>query len=169
MQARFIRAHRMGATFMKLRIIKFRTIAGLTWVFAAGAVHAGSEDYVFLPGVGYGERELDFKYGAARNAGEPTAQAASLGFGYGAMPFWFTEFYVKYKYEGSRTRFDAVEWENKFQLTETGRYPVDVGFIIEFEVPRDRAEGYEFRWGPLFQTEFDRLMGLKYSGTTGHC
>jgi hypothetical protein len=76
----------------------------------------------------------------------------------GRIAVAFTEFYIKYEREGSHTAFDAVEWENKFQLTETGKYPVDVGFITEFEVPRDRAEGFEFRFGPLFQFEIDRLQ-----------
>ena len=45
-------------------------------------------------------------------------------------------------------RVDAIEWENKlFQLTETGKYPIDVGFIMEFELPRDRSEGNEFPFG----------------------
>ena len=144
------------------RIVKARVVAALVcafaFAFAVAGAHAGPADYVYLPPVGYGEREFDFKYGAATKAGDPTEQAASVGFGYGATAFWFTEFYVKYKHEGTRTRFDAVEWENKFQLTETGRYPVDIGFITEIEVPRDRSEGYEFRWGPLFQAEFDRLQ-----------
>ena len=113
---------------------------------------------MFLPSVAYGEREIDFKYGVASNGDEPRLQAASLGFGYGATGWWFTEFYLKYEREGAHTRFDAFEWENKFQLTETGRYPVDVGFIAEFEVPRNRAEGYEFQFGPLFQTEFGRVQ-----------
>ena len=49
--------------------------------------------------------------------------------------------------------FDAWEWENRFQLTETGKYPVDVGFLLEIERPKDRSEGYEYRWGPLLQTD----------------
>jgi hypothetical protein len=44
----------------------------------------------------------------------------------------FTEVYLKYeKQGGDGTRFDALEWENKFQLTETGKYPVDVGLTTE--------------------------------------
>ncbi len=72
--------------------------------------------------------------------------------------WWFTEFYVKGEREGLAIAFDAIEWENKFQLTETGKYPVDIGFIAEFELPHDRSEGNEFRFGPLFQTEFDRVQ-----------
>jgi hypothetical protein len=134
-----------------------RAVLGLT-IFLSGAAAAGPADYVFLPAVEYSEREIDFKYGAAGKSGEPSEQAASLGLGYGATSWWFTEFYFKWEREGASSRFDAIEWENKFELTETGKYPVDVGFITEFELPKDRAEGNEFRFGPLFQSEVDRLQ-----------
>jgi hypothetical protein len=116
--------------------------------------HAGPSDYVYVPAVEYGEREIDLKYGTEKlpDAGGRES-AASLGFGWGAKEWWFTEAYLKYHKEpGDKTKYDAFEWENKFQLTETGRYPVDVGLITEFEVPKEyRTEGYEFRAGPLFQ------------------
>ena len=120
--------------------------------------HAGPADYVYTPTVEKGEKEIDFKFGTADNS--PRNSAASLGFGYGANDWWFTELYVKYaKTGGDHAKYDAVEWENKFQLTETGKYPVDVGFITEIEIPRDRdQEGIEVRVGPLFQTEFGKLQ-----------
>lgn len=131
----------------------------LAALLAAPTLHAGPADYVFLPSVEYGEREVDFKAGSARNSGEPSDSAVSLGFGYGATQRWFTEIYGKYKREqGEALIFDAWEWENKFQLTEPGEYPVDLGFIIEIERPRDHAEGYETRFGPLLQKEFDRVQ-----------
>jgi hypothetical protein len=117
---------------------------------------AGPSEYVFLPGVEYGEREIDVKYGTSKLAdGAGRESAGSLGLGWGAAPWCFTEAYLKYHREpGDRTKYDAFEWENKFQLTETGRYAVDVGLITEFEVPKERrTEGYEFRIGPLFQWE----------------
>ena len=118
---------------------------------------AGPADYVFTPNVEYGEREIDFKIGTAKSSDENRFSAASLGFGYGLSERWFTELYVKYDKEaGESTRFDAFEWENRFQLTEQGRFPFDLGFVIELERPRDRAEGYEMRLGPLFQTDYDR-------------
>jgi hypothetical protein len=121
--------------------------------------HAGPADYVYTPMVEYGEKEIDFKAGSARRADDPRESAASIGFGYGAREWWFTELYLKYKRENSEgTKFDAIEWENKFQLTETGRYPVDVGFLVEVERPQDRTEGWEVKWGPLFQTEFGKIQ-----------
>jgi hypothetical protein len=126
---------------------------------AVTSLHAAPADYVFLPAVTYGEREIDFKAGSARDSGEPRESAASLGFGYGGAQGWFTEAYAKYeRVQGEALSFDAWEWENKFQLTETGEYPADLGFIVEIERPQDRDEGYEVRLGPLLQKEFDRVQ-----------
>lgn len=116
---------------------------------------AGPSDYVATPIVEEGEREIDFKMGTAKLRDGTRASAYSLGLGWGVNRWWFTELYAKWhKAPGDRNTFDAWEWENKFQLTETGKYPVDVGFLLEIERPRDRSEGYEYKWGPLFQADF---------------
>jgi hypothetical protein len=140
--------------------MQFRIVALILSTFCAlcslGA-YAGPADYVFMPGVTYGEREIDFKMGTWRK--DERESAASVGFGYGVTQNWFTEIYRKYERGGDEgTHFDAWEWENKFQLTEPGQYPVDVGFIIEIEKPADTQEGYEVRLGPLFQTEFGKVQ-----------
>jgi hypothetical protein len=130
----------------------------LHWLIAAAALglpavaSAGPSDYVYVPAVEYGEREIDFKAGTARlRNDEGRESAASLGFGYGVTQWWFSEAYLKYHHEpGSKSQYDAFEWENKFQLTEPNQYFVDVGLITEIEVPR-HEEGYEFKFGPLFQ------------------
>ncbi len=121
---------------------------------------ADPEDYVKVPTVEYGERELEVKYGSSKFANDKGQfSTGTFGLGYGITPYWFTEAYMKYKKApGERTHYDAFEWENKFQLTETGKYPVDIGLFIELEVPRARNEGYEFRFGPLLQGEFDRVQ-----------
>jgi hypothetical protein len=118
-------------------------------------VFAGPSEYVYSATVEEGEREIDFKFGSRNSKGESNdASAASLGLGYGVNEHWFTEIYFKYaRGAGGPTTFDAVEWENRFQLTETGKYPIDVGFLVEIERPQDRTEGYELTWGPLFQTD----------------
>lgn len=125
------------------------------------AAHAGPSDYVYEPKVEHGEKEIDFKYGHAGNRapGDTLQAASSLGLGYGAGEHWFTEFYVKWEQPAAGDmKYEALEWENKFQLTETGEYPVDIGFIAEIERPKDHDEGWEVRVGPLFQTEFGKLQ-----------
>ena len=128
-------------------------------LFLPLAAAAGPADYVFLPGVTYGEREIDFKTGTWKKSGEDRFSAASIGFGYGVTQNWFSEIYRKYERTGGEgTHFDAWEWENKLQLTEPGQFPVDIGFILEIERPKDHAEGYEVAFGPLFQTEAGQLQ-----------
>lgn len=119
--------------------------------------HAGPADYVYTPTVEAGEKEIDFKFGTEDS--RPRDSMSSLGLGYGATDWWFTEIYVKYAREGNGgIKYDAFEWENKFQLTETGKYPIDFGIITEIEIPKDSDEGIEFKFGPLFQTEFGKLQ-----------
>ncbi len=116
---------------------------------------AGPSDYVATPIVEEGEREIDFKAGTRKLGAGARESVWSVGLGYGATSWWFTELYAKWHHQpGERSAFDAWEWENKFQLTETGKYPVDVGFLLEIERPKDRREGYEYKWGPLLQSEF---------------
>lgn len=132
----------------------------LAGILFAPIAHAGPNDYVRMPTVEHGEREIDFKSGVHRNRDGTRESANSLGLGWGATPWWFTEVYAKYKHEpGESNAFDAWEWENRFQLTETGRYPVDAGVLLEIERPRDRSEGYELTFGPMFQKEWGRVQG----------
>ncbi|MHB8495736.1 MAG: hypothetical protein ACYC9Z_09095 [Casimicrobiaceae bacterium] len=116
---------------------------------------ADPDDYVATPAVEYGERELELFAGTATKGGQDRARASSLAFGYGVTQWWFTEVSARVnRFGGASTHFDAVEWENKFELTEPGEYPVDVGVLVEVERPHDRAEGYELRLGPLLQKDF---------------
>jgi hypothetical protein len=119
----------------------------------------GPADYVFMPNVTYGEREMDFKAGSWKKQDEDRLRAWSIGYGYGITQKWATELYLKYESSaGERlTKFDAWEWENKFQLTEPGEYPVDFGLVLEFERPKDRSEGYELKLAPLFQKDIGKV------------
>ena len=127
----------------------------------APALRAAPNDYVVMPTVEEGEKEIDFKWGIERlRHGQGSGTATSIGLGWGATSWWFTELYAKYKREpGSSSGFDAWEWENRFQLTETGRFPIDIGFLFEIERPEDRSEGYELTYGPLLQSEWGKLQG----------
>ena len=118
---------------------------------------AGPSEYIYMPKVEYGEREIDIKYGSRKMSGGDLS-AASIGLGFGLTEYWFSEVYVKYNRANDTTSLDAYEWENKFQLTEIGKYPIDVGMLLEIERPQDRTEGYEVTFGPLLQTEFDKLQ-----------
>jgi hypothetical protein len=140
--------------------MKFRTLVlCLAATLNTGLAFAGPADYLFTPTVEYGERELDVKFGSARLPDGSDKQVGSFGFGYGVSETWFTEIYLKREVVSTAENLSIVEWENKFQLTETGKYPVDIGFITEFEMPlNNRNEPYEFKFGPLFQTDFGKVQ-----------
>jgi len=122
------------------------------------SAYAGPADYLYTPAVEYGEREIDFKYGSASpQAGVGSAYGSSIGLGYGAREHWFTEIYLKRERTGNQS-VNLAEWENKFQLTETGEYPVDVGFITELEAPLSNNAPWEINIGPLLQTDFGKLQ-----------
>jgi len=140
---------------------KYRALCIFTVVCAIISIcsaHAGPADYLYTPAVEYGEREVDFKYGnASPQAGVGSAYGSSIGLGYGAGEHWFTEIYLKRERSGNQSA-NLAEWENKFQLTEAGQYPVDVGFITELEAPLSGNAPKEIRLGPLLQTEFGKLQ-----------
>jgi hypothetical protein len=120
---------------------------------------AGPAEYVFPVTVEKGEKEIEFKAGTRKLRDGTRESEAILGVGYGVTSWWFTELSAKWHKEpGAQRDFDAWEWENRFQLTETGKYPVDVGFLLEIERPKERSEGYELRWGPLFQADLSTLV-----------
>jgi hypothetical protein len=126
-------------------------------IVCAQNAFAGAADYVYTPAVEYGEREIDFKFGATSPVAGDRMQGISIGYGYGAKEYWFTEVYVKQEREAGGIA-NLAEWENKFQLTDTGEYPVDVGLITELEAPLSANTPWEFKLGPLFQTEFGKLQ-----------
>ncbi len=126
-------------------------------LYSASAA-AGPADYIYMPKVEQGEKEIDFKFGTAKQPDGTRATVSTLGFGYGATDYWFTELYLKREKEGS-DGLTLAEWENKFQLTETGKYAVDIGLITEIEAPLNNSKApWEFKIGPLFQTEFGKLQ-----------
>jgi hypothetical protein len=129
----------------------------LCGIVFARDVFAGAADYVYTPAVENGEREIDVKAGATSPLAGNREQGASIGYGYGATEYWFTEIYLKQERNGNDIA-NLAEWENKFQLTDTGEYPVDFGLITELEAPLGANAPWEFKFGPLFQTEYGRLQ-----------
>jgi len=132
--------------------------ATLVLILARAAL-AGPGDYVHSPIVEYGEREIDVHGGYSRSGDGAYESALSAGWGIGLQPWWFTEAYVKFEgASGEKFDAEAIEWENILQFTETGRYPMDVGLLVEVERSDDHAEGYEVVYGPLFQGDVGQLQ-----------
>jgi hypothetical protein len=121
---------------------------------------ADPNDYVRMPAVTQGEREIDLTFGdSSRGEEVDSAAAAGLGFGYGVTNRWYTEFMIQYTREGpSGLKYDTPEWENVMMLSEPGEWAVDVGLMAELEKPRDPTEGWKVRAGALLQRDFGRIQ-----------
>ena len=134
---------------MSMRLAAIAAAVALPFSHVASA---DPGDYVHSPIVEYGEREIDLHGGFARSSDGSDQSSMAIGWGIGLEPWWFTEAYLKFEgASGEKFEAEAIEWENTFQLTETGRHAVDMGLLAEIERPDDRAEGYELVYGPLFQ------------------
>ena len=136
----------------------YKPIAALLLSVMGPAAFAGPQEYVFTPIVEEGEREVDLKFGRATDQNDYEGQG-SIGFGTAVTSRWFVEGYgVWERAAGAHSRFTAFEFESKFQFTNTGEYPVDVGLITELEIPRDSSGQREFVIGPLLQAESGRVQ-----------
>jgi len=121
---------------------------------------ANPATYVATPAITESEREIEYVQGAQRLRDGSSATGTALKFGYGITSWWAAEVGLLWHRDpGARFGYDAWEIENRFALTEPGRYPVDLGLLIEVERPKDRSEGTELRYGPLLQTQWGALQG----------
>lgn len=135
----------------------FRLIVGVSMVLNVCAALAGPADYVYTPAVAQGERELGVKYGAASPMEGINMQVSAVGMGYGISESWFAEVYLKRERIGNQEA-TLAEFENKFQLTETGKYAVDVGLLAELEAPLSGLAPWELRVGPLLEKGYGKLQ-----------
>jgi hypothetical protein len=156
--------------------VRLRAVVGVAFILAQvqAARAAEPSDYVLLPGVVYGERALDLKAGSFSGPG-PRESAGSVAFEYSPTSYWVTELYSAFARSGEGSiHFDAIEWENRFQLTEPGEYAIDWGSVIEVEKPHQAGSGWNLTLGPLmqgeiaerFQWNFNPLLARNLGGPT---
>jgi hypothetical protein len=140
-------------------LLRSTTGVALILLLCAAAVRADPAEYVFSPMVEQGEREVDSKAGIARDRDGRSSWGGKLGVEYGFTSWWASEATLNFGREvAESTRLHSIEWENRFQLTETGARPYEIGLLFEVEREQDRDEGYELRYGPLLQRHWGALQ-----------
>jgi hypothetical protein len=158
-------------------IVRPRSSIGATVALALAQCAGAAEpsDYVLLPNIVYGEREIDVKAGSFSGPG-PRHSAGSVALGLSPTAYWLTELYAAYaRSGGTGTQFDAIEWENRFQLTDPGEYAIDWGSVVEVEKPHAAGSGWNLTLGPLmqgeladrFQWNFNPLVSRNLAGPAG--
>jgi hypothetical protein len=128
-------------------------------LLAGPAALAGPADKVYLPIVEQGETELELRGGSAQLDAGGHLRALVFDIGYGVTSRWFTELAVEYE-DGpfGSGEFEALEWENVFQLTEQGQYWIDVGLFAKYEHKLESGAVDAIVIGPMFQKDAGRAQ-----------
>lgn len=135
------------------------TLAAALLALGCPTARADPADYIFSPVVEKGEREIDSKAGIARDRDGRSSWGGKLGVEYGFTSWWASEATLNFGREaGEGAEVHSLEWENRFQFTETGERPYEIGFLFEVEREQDRDEGYEMVYGPLLQRHWGALQ-----------
>jgi len=99
--------------------------------------HAGSK--VYSPYVEKGELELEWKGAYDKDSDNNISGAMKNQFavGYAFTDYWYTELLTEVERDGTsgaNQEWTALEWENRFQLTQAGEHFVDVGAYAAYEI-----------------------------------
>ncbi|MBX9726307.1 MAG: hypothetical protein K2X09_03485 [Rickettsiales bacterium] len=136
-------------------------LAALTAMMASNVAVAA--DKLYAPYVTKGELELEYfgSVTADDNARRDNKQKHQFAVGYGVNDFWFTEIYANLaKDPEDNVKFDNVEWENIFQLTERGEYWVDVGASLAYEWSPKTSEADTIEGRLLFAKDIDKTSHI---------
>jgi len=126
-----------------MNVIVFFCLLGIT-----SNAHATKK--VYSPIVEGGELEIETRGSIDFDNAESKdgKQKQKYAVGYGVTDRWWIEFYgeIEKGATDSKFEFTALEWENRYQLTEQGQYWVDLGLYFEYEVSfednkADKIEG----------------------------
>jgi high-affinity iron transporter len=107
----------------------------LAMIFMPTAANATKK--VYSPYVEKGELEIETRQGYAIDSDDDVdgEWKQKYAVGYGVTDVWFTEVYGEWEKEGddgADIEFTAIEWENRFQLTNPGEYWADLGALVEY-------------------------------------
>lgn len=133
---------------------------------------AAADPKVYSPFVDKGELEIEYRGFIVNddNIDKDDESQQKLSVGYGVTRHWFTEIYGAWKHKpGGNTEFDAVEWENLFQVFPQGAHWVDLGFRTEIEFPVHEQQ-VEFAVGPILEKQVgptSHTVNLTFETATG--
>lgn len=122
----------------------------------------GSIDYIVYPAaIEAGERAIEIR--GARQIDDDDELDGSgvmkLAVETTMTDFWLIAPYLEFEKEGDEDlKLEAVEIENRFQLTPQGKYWLDVGFLVEAEFHVDGEDKKKLRYGPLLEKQFGRMV-----------
>lgn len=130
---------------------------------------------VYAPYVEQGELEFEYRPSVTldEDSTKHNEQKHLFGIGYGINEWWFTELYAEWEREagpGEQIKFEAFEWENRFQITNPGEYWADFGLLVEYERTDDSKAPDKVELALLLAKElgqFDATYNLVFEKEVG--
>ncbi len=157
-----------GQSVRQARLAMLTSLAVLAWSqSASAAIH------VFSPIVEEGEVEIETKFDRTidKSADKDDQYSYNVSVGYSPTSFYAFELEAQYKHDpGGKNNFDSFSFENRFQLTEQGKYFADFGFFLEYEHVALSNDNDSLTFGPIIQKEFGRnltTLNLFFEKTLG--
>lgn len=137
----------------------------IIWAFTFNAY---ADLKVYNPYVEKGEWELEARGNIDfdKRAEKDDLQKQKYALGVGVTDRWSTEVYGEVEKERNddnedlNFRFTEVEWENKFQLTERGKYPVDVGLLVEYAISAEDKHADNLEWKILLDKSVGKIENM---------
>jgi hypothetical protein len=153
--------------------IKIAALAASGIGMLAAPFHPARADFeLHYPTIDY--REFEFEHNGdttfdQAKSGKSNNQSYTLELGYAPVPWWEPEIEGDLDAASGRNlSFNALVFENTFQLTEPGQYWADLGFFAEFSHAATRTDPDSFTSGPLVQKQASTLFGLDLGHDTLH-
>jgi high-affinity iron transporter len=162
-----------GAAGQRSHAAAAAALVAASATIAAPQAQAGFK--VYTPYVDYHELEIEYRPSVTvdGDAAKDNEQSYLLGIGYGVTEWWFTEVYGEWEREagsGETMKFEAVEWENRFQLTDPGEYWADLGLLVEYSRADSGDDADKIELGLLAAKpvgKFDIAWNLKFVHEVG--
>ena len=125
------------------------------------AARADDDFHVYAPYVTQGQSEIELR-GHQVTDSDPALQgerAYEISVAHAFTGWWRPEVYLG-TYErqpGQPNSFDGREFENVFQLTDTGQYWADFGFLASYERKAQPGVNSKVEFGPLIEKQDGRI------------
>lgn len=145
----------------------FRTLlafsALLSTCLTLGMPAARADDFiVYSPYVVQGQSEIEFRGHSYRDSDTSTSGSYEylFSFAHAFTDWWKPEIYFAdyQRSPGGPQYLKSREFENTFQLTSTGEFWADVGFLASYEYKVQAGNPNELEFGPLFEKRTGRFV-----------
>jgi hypothetical protein len=125
---------------------------------------AHADLHVFMPEVEF--HEFEFEHNGLFTFDKKDSplnglQSYTNAIGYGVTPFWGVELEIESNtVPGSSVHYAATTMENTFQLTEPGKYAINLGLFVEISKSALRDVPSSGTFGPIIQKELNNVAGV---------